>query len=62
MLTMKFFRGARLVPSDIDEQPAQWKEEVKINGKIHTVLTYPRWKGRWLPGNYINMMVSFIKI
>ena len=58
MKTLKFFRGRNLIPSDIDEVPEHLKKEIEINGKKHTVITYDRWKGEWLPLNYINLMVG----
>ena len=55
---MKFFRGRELIPSDIDEVPEHLKKEIQVDGKKHTVITYDRWKGEWLPLNYVNIMVG----
>ena len=38
--------------------PDHLKKDIVINGKTHTVITYDRWKGEWLPLNYVNLMVG----
>lgn len=56
--TLGWFRRNKLIPQNIDEIDEKLKRKVTRNGKKVEVLKEWRWKGEWIPLEYVNIMVG----